>query len=139
MVARDFPGLPLFRWPHGQAARLWCFGRWDTDGPMPIPSLLRQDLSRRAHIGIPAGTGIAAAAVVGATAGWRFSFAAGWIATATVYLIWVWASIAKVSATAIEVIVQQRHPARRPADLIILIPGAPRLAGCPPLPRRAAA
>ena len=66
-----------------------------------------------AHIGIAAGTGIAAASVVGATAGWRFSFAAGWIATATVYLIWVWASIAKMSATAIEVIVQQRHPARR--------------------------
>ncbi len=82
-----------------------------------------------AHIGIAAGTGIAAAAVVGATAGWRFSFAAGWIATATVYLIWVWASIAKMSAIAIEVIVQQRHPARRPADLIILIASVASLAG----------
>ena len=82
-----------------------------------------------AHIGIAAGTGIAAAAVVGATAGWRFSFAAGWIATATVYLIWVWASIAKMTATAIEVIVQQRHPARRPADLIILIASVASLGG----------
>ena len=82
-----------------------------------------------AHIGIAAGTGIAAAAVVGATAGWRFSFAAGWIATATVYLIWVWASIAEMTATAIEVIVQQRHPARRPADLIILIASVASLGG----------
>ena len=82
-----------------------------------------------AHIGIAAGIGIAAAAVVGATAGWRFSIAAGWIATATVYLIWVWASIVKMSAAAIEVIVQQRHPARRPADLIILIASVASLGG----------
>jgi uncharacterized membrane protein len=96
---------------------------------MRIPSLLRQDLSRLAHIAIAAGIGIAAAVVVGATAGWRFSTAAGWIATAAVYLIWVWASISKVSATAIEVIVQQRHPGRRPADLIIVIASVASLGG----------
>jgi uncharacterized membrane protein len=96
---------------------------------MRIPSILRQDLSRITHIGIAAGTGIAAAALVGVTAGWKFSISAGWIATATVYLIWVWASIVKMSAAAIEVIVQQRHPARRPADLIILIASVASLGG----------
>jgi hypothetical protein len=96
---------------------------------MRIPSILRQDLSRITHMGIAAGTGIAAAALVGATAGWNFSISAGWIATATVYLIWVWASIVKMSAVAIEVVVQQRHPARRPADLIILIASVASLGG----------
>ncbi len=82
-----------------------------------------------AHIGIAIGIGVGAAAVVGTTAGWRYSSAGGWIATATVYLIWVWASIAKMSAAAIEVIVQQRHPARRPADLIILVASVASLGG----------
>ena len=77
---------------------------------MRIPSILRQGQSRTVHIGIAAIVGVAAAAGVAATAGGRYAPAAGWIATATVYLIWTWASIAKMSATAIEVVVQQRHP-----------------------------
>ncbi len=81
------------------------------------------------HIGIAAGTGLAAGAAVGSTAGWRFSFAAGWIATAAVYLTWVWLSIAKMSAAAIEAIVQQRHPGRRPADLLVVIASIASLGG----------
>jgi uncharacterized membrane protein len=59
--------------------------------------------------------------VVGTAAGWQYAPAAGWIATAAVYLIWAWASIARMSAVAIEVVVQQQHPARGPADTIIVI------------------
>jgi uncharacterized membrane protein len=98
-------------------------------GVMRIPSILRQDQSRAVHIGIAAAVGVAAAGLVGTTAGWRYAPAAGWIATAAVYLVWTWASIAKLSATAIEVVVQQRHPARRPADTIILLASVASLGG----------
>src|SRR5271156_4993012 len=98
-------------------------------GVMRIPSILRQDQSRTLRIGIAAAVGVAAAAVVGTTAGWRYAPAAGWIATAAVYLIGVWASIAKMSAVAIEIVVQQRHPRRRPADTIVLIASVASLGG----------
>src|ERR1700744_4539988 len=78
-------------------------------GAMRIPSILRQDQSRTLHIGIAAVVGVAAATGVGTTAGWQYAPAAGWIATASVYLIWTWASIAKMSAAAIEIVVQRRH------------------------------
>jgi uncharacterized membrane protein len=96
---------------------------------MRIPSMLRQDQSRTVHIGIAAMVGVAAGTVVGAAAGWQYAPAAGWIATAAVYLIWTWASIAKMSAVAIEVVVQQRHPARGPADTIIVIASIASLGG----------
>jgi uncharacterized membrane protein len=96
---------------------------------MWIPSILRQGQSRTVHIGIAAIVGVAAAAAVAATAGWRYAPAAGWIATATVYLIWTWASIARMSAVAIEVVVQHRHPGRRPADTIVMIASIASLGG----------
>jgi uncharacterized membrane protein len=96
---------------------------------MRIPSILRQDLSRVVHIGVAAGTGAAAGILVGAIAGWKFFIAAGWIATATIYLIWMWLSVARMSAAAIEVIVQQRHPAHRLADVIIVVASIASLGG----------
>lgn len=96
---------------------------------MRIPSILRQNPSRNVHIGIAAVIGAAAAAMVGTTAGWQYAPAAGWIATAAIYLTWTWASIGKLTATAIEVIVQQRHPARRPADTIVVIASIASLGG----------
>lgn len=96
---------------------------------MRIPSILRQDQSRTAHVAVAAAVGVVAATVVGLTTGWRYAPAAGWIATATVYLIWTWASIAKMSATAIEVVVQQRRPTHKPADTIVVIASVASLGG----------
>jgi uncharacterized membrane protein len=96
---------------------------------MRIPSILRQDRSRAGLIGIAVVVGVAAAVLVGTTAGWRYAPAAGWIATATVYLVWMWASVGKMSATAIEIVVQQRHPGRRPADTIVLTASVASLGG----------
>ena len=96
---------------------------------MRIPSILRQDQPRAVYIAIAAGVGVAAATVVGATAGWQYAPAGGWIVTAAVYLAWIWASIAGMSSAAIELLVQQRHPARRPADTIVLIASVASLAG----------
>jgi len=73
--------------------------------------------------------GAAAGSVVGTTAGWQYAPAAGWIATAAVYLIWTWASIAKMTAAAIEVVVQQRHPERGASDTVIVIASIASLGG----------
>ena len=96
---------------------------------MRIPSILRQGQSGTMHIGFAAIVGAAAGTVVGTTAGWQYAPAAGWIATAAVYLIWTWASIAKMTAPAIEIVVQQRHPARGPADTIIVLASIASLGG----------
>ncbi|MBV8860962.1 MAG: DUF1345 domain-containing protein [Mycobacterium sp.] len=96
---------------------------------MRIPSILRQSQSRTLHIGLAAIVGVAAAAVVAAAAGWQYAPAAGWIATASVYLVWTWASIGNMSAAAIEIVVQQRHPTRGPADTIVVIASIASLGG----------
>lgn len=98
-------------------------------GVMRIPSILRLGQPRTAPIVIAASIGVTAATVVGTTAGWQYAPAAGWIATASVYLIWIWASIGKMSAAAIEILVQQRHPTRRPADTIVVIASIASLGG----------
>jgi uncharacterized membrane protein len=96
---------------------------------MEIPSILRQDQPRSVHIGIAAIVGAGAATVIGLTAGWQYAPAGGWIATAAVYLVWTWASVSPMSAAAIELLVRKRHPARRPADTIVLIASVASLGG----------
>lgn len=88
---------------------------------MHIPSILRQDHSRTFHIGISAIVGAAAGALVGVAAGWRYTPAAGCNATATFYMIWMRTSLGNMTPSEIESIVQQRRPAGRPADTIIII------------------
>jgi uncharacterized membrane protein len=46
-----------------------------------------------------------------------------------VYLIWTWASVARMSAAAIEIVVQRRNPGRRPADTIVVIASVASLGG----------
>jgi hypothetical protein len=96
---------------------------------MRIPSILRRGQSTTVHIGIAAMVGAAAGGVVGITGGWRYAPTAAWIATAAVYLIWTWASIAKMTAPGIEIVVQQRHPAHGPADTIIVVASIASLSG----------
>lgn len=96
---------------------------------MHIPSILWQGRSRTFHIGIAALLGATAGALVGVSAGWRYAPAAGWIATATFYMIWTHASVRSMAPSAIERTVQQRPPARRPADTIIVIASIASLGG----------
>jgi uncharacterized membrane protein len=96
---------------------------------MRIPSILGQGKSTAAHIGIAVLVGAGTGALVGSTAGWRYAPAAGWIATAVVYLVWLWASVSNMTAPGIEIVVQQRRPARRPADAVIVIASVASLSG----------
>lgn len=96
---------------------------------MRIPTVLRRDRPTAVRFGIAVTAGVVAAAVVGTTAGWQYAPAAGWIATVVVYLIWAWASMATMSAAAIELLVQQRHPTRGPADTIVVLASIASLGG----------
>jgi uncharacterized membrane protein len=96
---------------------------------MRIPTVFRRDRPIAVRFGIAAAVGIAPATVVGTTAGWQYAPAAGWIATAVLYMIWTWASITTMSAAAIELLVQQRHPTRGPADTIVVLASIASLGG----------
>ncbi len=79
--------------------------------------------------GIAVAIGVAAAVPVGAFAGWQYAPAAGWIATAAVYLIWTWSFSARMSAAAIERLVQQRRPGRGLADTVVVMASVASLSG----------
>ena len=79
--------------------------------------------------GIPAAIGISTAIAVGTTAGWKYAVAGGWIATAVVYLVWIWLRITPMSADDIEQLVNQRHLRRRLADSIVLVASIASLSG----------
>jgi uncharacterized membrane protein len=79
--------------------------------------------------GIPALVGVSTAIAVGTTAGWKYAVAGGWIATATVYLVWIWTKITPMSADDIERLVHQRHLRRRLADSIVLVASIASLSG----------
>ena len=49
----------------------------------------------RVAVAVPVGA--AAAAIIGANAGWKYAPAAGWIAGAAVYLIWTWMVAGRMS------------------------------------------
>jgi len=81
------------------------------------------------RIAVASPLGILSAVAVGVTAGWQYAPAAGWIAAATVYLLWTWASIAPMSADDIESLVQQQHPTRGPSDRFVVVASVASLIG----------
>jgi uncharacterized membrane protein len=81
----------------------------------------------RIAVALPIGT--LSAAAVGATAGWQYAPAAGWIAAATIYLLWTWATIAAMSADDIKSLVQQQHPTRGPSDTFVVLASVASLIG----------
>jgi uncharacterized membrane protein len=95
---------------------------------MVIPAV-SGDRSIWVRIAIAGMIGVLACAAVGFAAGWQYAPAGGWIASAVVYLIWTWRITASMSAAAIERLVQQRRPTRRPADTIVLLASVASLAG----------
>jgi uncharacterized membrane protein len=72
-----------------------AFGR---DGPVLV------------RVGTAAVVGVAAAAAVGVSVGWPYAPAAGWVATAIIYLVTTWALIARMNAE------QTRDHACRPHE-----------------------
>jgi uncharacterized membrane protein len=88
-----------------------------------------RDFAVSLNLGIPAIIGVSTATLVGTTAGWQYAIAAGWIATAVVYLVWTWARIARTSAAAIERLVHHRSLSLRIADGVVVIASVASLSG----------
>jgi uncharacterized membrane protein len=83
-------------------------------------------------VGTAAAVGAVAATVIGATVGWRYSPAAGWIVAAAVYIVWTWMLVARMDPD------QTREHACRPHEqdatrtmshMIVLLTSVTSLAG----------
>jgi uncharacterized membrane protein len=73
--------------------------------------------------------GVVVAVVVGGSAGWGYAPAAGWIAAATVFLIWTWSVIGRMTAERTAAHATREDPTRAMTDLIIVSASVASLAG----------
>ena len=81
------------------------------------------------RIGVALPLGTLGAVVVGIAAGWQYAPAAGWIAAATIYLAWTWASVSPMNADEIEYLVQQQGSTRGPSETFVVIASVASLVG----------
>jgi uncharacterized membrane protein len=73
-------------------------------------------------------SGIVAAVIVGASAGWRFAPVAGWDVAALVFSGWVWAVIGRMNAESTRSHSTREDPGRAVSDAIILLASVASLA-----------
>ncbi len=73
--------------------------------------------------------GVATGSVVGATVGWRYAPAVGWIVTAVVYLCWTWAVVGRFSAAETQRHAVAEDPTRAVTDLVMLVASVASLGG----------
>jgi len=84
------------------------------------------------RLGAAAPAGILAAWAVGATIGWPYAPAAGWIVAATVYLLWTWLLVGPMDAAATEEHATSHgddDSTPRMAELIVVLASLASLAG----------
>jgi uncharacterized membrane protein len=90
-------------------------------------------LSRDGLIGVRGGAalavGVAAAAAVVATAGWRYGPAVGWIAAAAIFLLWTWAAVGRMDPPRTASHATREDPTRAATDLIVISASLASLVG----------
>jgi uncharacterized membrane protein len=90
-------------------------------------------LSRDGLIGVRGGAalavGVAAAAAVVATAGWRYGPAVGWIAAAATFLLWTWAAVGRMDPPRTASHATREDPTRAATDLIVISASLASLVG----------
>jgi uncharacterized membrane protein len=74
-------------------------------------------------------SGAVVAVVVGLTAGWEYSAAAGWTVAAAVFAVWTWWVIARMNPDATAAHATREEPSRRLTDLMVLIACVASLGG----------
>ena len=79
--------------------------------------------------GVAVAVGCAAAAAVTVMAGWRFGPAAGWIATAIVYLAWTWVTVGRMDPKATASHATREDPTRGATDLLVIAASLASLVG----------
>ena len=73
--------------------------------------------------------GVAAAAGVFATLGWRYGPAVGWIAAATVYLVWTWMAVGRLDPQRTASHATREDPTRSMTDVIVVSASVASLVG----------
>lgn len=72
------------------------------------------------RVGVAAPVGVAAAAIIGVTAGLKYALAAGWIAAAAVYLIWTWMIAGRMNPEQTASHATHDSPKRRPTSISVI-------------------
>ena len=90
-------------------------------------------LSRDGLIAVRGGAalvvGVAAAAAVVASAGWRYGPAVGWIAAAGVFLLWTWAAVGRMDPQRTASHATREDPTSAATDLIVISASLASLVG----------
>jgi uncharacterized membrane protein len=93
------------------------------------PRLLGRHGPVAVRLAVAVPVGIAVGAVAGAQAGWKYAPAAGWIATAAVYLCWTWLVVAQLSAEQTAHHALREDPTRTVTDIVVVLASIGSLAG----------
>lgn len=72
------------------------------------------------RVRVAASVGVIVAACIGASAEWRYAPAAGWIAVASVYLVWTWLAVGRMSPERTAAHATREDPTRSMTDLIVV-------------------
>ncbi len=113
--------------PAHPAVRLECLTR-----DVGVSRLLGPDAPALFRVGTAAGIGAVAAVMIGATVGWPYAPAAGWIITAAIYVSWTWMLIARMDAEQTKTHARRRHEedaTRRWSHAMMLLASIASLAG----------
>jgi uncharacterized membrane protein len=81
------------------------------------------------RVGVAAPVGVAAAAIIGVTAGLKYAPAAGWIAAAAVYLIWTWMIAGRMNPEQTASHATHEGPTRSVIDALVVAASMASLAG----------
>jgi uncharacterized membrane protein len=93
------------------------------------PALLGRDGLIAVRGGIAVAVGVAAAAGVVATLGWRYGPAVGWIAAATVYLVWTWLAVGRLDPQSTASHASREDPTRSMTEVVVVAASAASLVG----------
>jgi uncharacterized membrane protein len=76
--------------------------------------------SAATRLGVAAASGMAAAVGSAFWVPWQVTVLAGWDLSAAVFLVWIWATIARFSGAAAEAVATREDPGRAAADLTLV-------------------
>jgi uncharacterized membrane protein len=79
--------------------------------------------------GIALAVGVAVTAGVVATLGWQYGPAVGWIAAATVYLVWTWLAVGRLDPQATASHATREDPTRSTTEVLVISASVASLAG----------
>ncbi len=79
--------------------------------------------------GVALTVGVAAAAAVAMSAGWQYGVAVGWIAAAAVFLLWTWATVARMDPDRTAAHATREDPTRAATDVIVISASLASLVG----------